>query len=53
MKGTGKRLEEIFADIAFAEERSFRASEKRPKKRMHRLEDIFSDIAMAEGGEYQ
>jgi hypothetical protein len=48
-----KKLEELFVDITFAEDRAFNHSRKVPGKVAQKIEDTFTAIAFAETGEFE
>jgi len=52
MKRLARRLEELFLDITFAEEREFNSVKEALKKVAKKIEDIFTAIAFAEAGEF-
>ncbi len=49
-KLTGK-LEDLFVNITFAEEREFNAAREALKKTSQKIEDTFTAVAFAEAGE--
>ncbi len=53
MKELAKKLEEMFINIAFAEEREFRSAREALRKFAQKIEDTFTAIAFAEAGEFE
>ena len=53
MKKMAGRLEEMFTDITFAEDREFKAPGDALKKASQTIEDTFAAIAFAEAGEFE
>ncbi len=53
MKELAKKLEEMFINITFAEEREFRSAREALRKFAQKIEDTFTAIAFAEAGEFE
>ena len=53
MTKLARKLEELFVDIAFAEDRVFNPAQNAPSKVVQKIEDTFTAIAFAEAGEFE
>ncbi len=53
MTRLAKRMEELFTDITFAEDREFKSARKFLNKSSQALENVFTAIAFAEVGEFE
>lgn len=53
MKKLAKKLEEMFINITFAEDREFDSVKEALKKVAQKTEDTFTAIAFAEAGEFE
>jgi hypothetical protein len=53
MTRLAKKMEELFTDITFAEDREFKSVRELLKKGNEALEDVFTAIAFAEAGEFE
>jgi len=53
MTKLARKLEELFVDITFAENRIFNPSQEALNKVAQKIEDIFTAIVFAEAGEFE
>jgi phenylalanyl-tRNA synthetase alpha subunit len=53
MKRIAKRLEDLFINITFAEEREFSNARNAVRRLAEKIEDTFTAIAFAEAGEFE
>lgn len=52
MKGIGRKIDDTFIEIAFAEERDMRLLKNIPGRYAERLDALFTAITFAEAGEF-